>query len=75
MTYAASRAYFTERFSLAMSPRDRTALKRLSDVTGEAQAVIVRGLIRDAARQHGLWPPKQRHLDQEVQARIVEMEA
>jgi len=56
MKYGASRAYFTERFAIAMSPRDRAALRRLADTIGEAQAVIVRRLIRREAERRGLLP-------------------
>jgi len=59
MRYAVSRAYFTERFAIAMSPRDRVALKRLSETLGEAQAVVGRRLIREAAKSAGLWPPSE----------------
>jgi len=40
-----------------MSPRDKMALERLSGMTGEAKAAIVRRLIRQEAQRHGLWPP------------------
>jgi hypothetical protein len=33
------------------------ALERLSGMTGEAKAAIVRRLIRQEAQRHGLWPP------------------
>jgi hypothetical protein len=53
MKYAASKAYFTERFAIATSPRDRAALRQLADAVGEAQAVIVRRLIRQEAQRRG----------------------
>lgn len=57
MKHGASRVYFTERFPIAMSRRDKAALERLSNAMGEAKAVIVRRLIRQEAQRRGLWPP------------------
>lgn len=56
MDFRQGRAYFTERFPIAMSPRDRVALRRLSAITGESQAVVVRRLIRQEAERQGVWP-------------------
>lgn len=60
MRYGASRAFFTERFPVAMSPRDRAALKQLSAMTGETQSVVVRRLIRQEAQRRGVWPTADR---------------
>ena len=56
MKEGTNRAYFTERFPVALSPRDKAALERLSSTMGETKAVIVRRLIRQEAQRRGLWP-------------------
>jgi len=50
----------TDRASLTlkMLRRDKEALERLAALEGEPMAVVVRRLIRDAARDRGLWPPQ-----------------
>jgi len=58
--YAPSRAYFTRRFVFALSPRDDKLLTRLARREGEPMAVVLRSLIRRAARERGLWPPTAR---------------
>lgn len=55
--YAPGRAYFTRRFVFALSPRDHKLLTRLARREGEPMAVVLRSLIRRAARERGLWPP------------------
>lgn len=49
--------YETERLTLRVLRRDKDALRRLAAAEGEAMSVIVRRLLRQAARQRGLWPP------------------
>lgn len=47
----------TERFGLIISPRERCALARLSTAEGGLSAgALIRKLIRNAARERGLWP-------------------
>ena len=55
--YAVSRAYLTKRFVFALSPRDHQLLVQLARREGEPMAVVLRCLVRNAAREHGLWPP------------------
>ena len=43
----------SERFALMLSPKDKEQLKRLADARGESRALVVRDLIRDAARSDG----------------------
>lgn len=44
----------TERLSLKVLRRDKDALRRLAATEGEAMAVVVRRLIREAAQARGL---------------------
>jgi hypothetical protein len=52
--YAASRTFFTRRFVFALSPRDHQVLFKLARREGEPAAVVLRRLIRDAAREEGI---------------------
>jgi hypothetical protein len=54
--YAVSRAFFTKRFVFALSPRDHQLLVQLARREGEPVAVVLRQLVRKAARECGLWP-------------------
>ena len=56
MGHRISRAYYTERLVIGLSVRDRVVLERLANVEGEPMAVVVRRLIREAARKQGMWP-------------------
>ena len=47
----------TERLSFKVLQRDKDALRRLAVVEGAAMSVVVRRLIRQAARERGLLPP------------------
>jgi hypothetical protein len=53
--------YVTERLALKVLQRDKEALRRLAAAEGEAMSVVVRRLIRQAARERGLWPPVDQH--------------
>jgi hypothetical protein len=44
-----------ERLGLRVLSRDKRVLRRLAASEGEAMSVVVRRLIRDAARERGLW--------------------
>jgi len=52
--YAPGRAYFTKRFVFALSPRDHQLLVRLARREGEPAAVVLRRLVREAARAKGI---------------------
>jgi len=43
--------YQTERLSLKLSSQDKWALRRMAEAEGEAMAVVVRRLIRQATLQ------------------------
>lgn len=43
----------TERLNITIMSRDKRALERLAEQEGEAMAVVVRRLIREAAHSHG----------------------
>lgn len=48
----------TERFGLVLSPAEKQALADLAEAEGGlSQGAMVRSLIRQAARERGLWPP------------------
>lgn len=61
----------TERFELNMLGRDKQVLRQLAQAEGETMSVVVRRLIRHAARERGLLPPPdqcpQGYTTQEVQ--------
>ena len=49
----------TERFGLVLSPTEKEAVIRLAELEGGlSRAALVRSLIRRAASEQGLWPPK-----------------
>lgn len=48
----------TERLSVNLLRRDKCALERLANREGEAMAVVVRRLIRNAVREHR-QPPRE----------------
>ncbi|MBN1992832.1 MAG: hypothetical protein JW953_09005 [Anaerolineae bacterium] len=45
----------TERFGLVLSPAEKEAAAKLAE--GESLAAYIRRLIRNAAKQAGVWPP------------------
>ncbi len=45
-----------EKLSINVLPRDKEILRRMAAADGETMAVIVRRLIRQEARERGLWP-------------------
>ena len=46
-----------ERFGLVLSEGEKTAIQRLAEIEGElSRAALVRRLIRQAAKERGLWP-------------------
>ena len=48
------------RFGLLLSSVEKRTLKRLAEAEGGlSQAATLRRLIREAAYERGLWPPKQ----------------
>jgi hypothetical protein len=48
------------RFGLLLSSAEKQMLKRLAEAEGGlSQAATLRRLIREAARERGLWPSKQ----------------
>jgi len=47
----------TERLSVRVLRQDKLALRQLAAAEGEAMAVILRRLIRQAAQERGLWSP------------------
>jgi hypothetical protein len=46
----------TNRFALKLAQRDKEALRKIATKEGETMAVVVRRLIREAARKRGLLP-------------------
>jgi hypothetical protein len=52
--YAVSREFFTKRFVFVLSPRDHQLLTRLARREGEPVAVVLRRLVRQAARDAGI---------------------
>lgn len=50
---------YTEDLVLKVLPTGKSALRRLAADEGEAMAVVVRRLIRDAARERGFYPQKE----------------
>lgn len=46
----------TERFGLVLSPAEKAAAFKLAQ--GESVASLIRRLIRQAAKDAGLWPPQ-----------------
>lgn len=52
-----------ERLALKVLQRDKEALRRLAAVEGEAMSVVVRRLIRQAARERGLLPDEHNGTD------------
>ena len=47
----------TRRFGLILSLKERQALAQLADAEGGlSHAALIRRLIRNAARERGLWP-------------------
>ena len=52
----------TKRLSLMLTPMEKTVIEQLADAEGGlSQSALVRRLVRDAARKHGIWPPDKHH--------------
>ena len=51
----------TERLAFSVLRRDKDLLRRLAVIEGEAMAVVMRRLIRQAARERGLLPTADQH--------------
>ena len=48
----------TKRLALVLTPAEKTAVVKMAEVEGGlSQAALVRRLIRNAAQEHGIWPP------------------
>lgn len=47
----------SETFTFTLTRGEKDVLDELSAREGEYKSVVVRGLIRRAARDQGLWPP------------------
>ena len=59
-----------ERVVLRVLPSDKAALRGLAEAEGEAMAVVVRRLIREAAHRRGLWPRKEPSPELEAQGKL-----
>lgn len=54
-----------ERLSLVLSSREKAAVEHLAEMEGGlSQAALVRRLIRQAAKDQGLWPRAQGRLEE-----------
>ena len=52
----------TERLALVLSPTEKLVVVKLAETEGGlSQAALVRRLIREAATERGLWPPRKGH--------------
>jgi len=50
--------YRTERLGLLLTPAEKTAVLQMAEAQGGlSQSALVRRLIRNAARERGIWPP------------------
>jgi hypothetical protein len=50
--------YKTKRLALVLTPAEKTAVVQMADAEGGlSQSALVRRLIRNAARERGMWPP------------------
>lgn len=55
-----------EKLSVNVLPCDKAILRRMAATDGETMAVLVRRLIRQEARERGLWPVTNQASSQEV---------
>jgi len=54
-----------KRFGLVLSLREKAVLEQLAELGGGlSEAALVRRLIRNEARKHGLWPAYDQSLPQ-----------
>ena len=60
--------YRTKRLALVLTPAEKTAVVQMAEAEGGlSQSALVRRLIRNAAREQGIWPPdKPRHTIQHI---------
>jgi hypothetical protein len=60
--------YRTERLGLLLTPAEKTAVVQMAEAEGGlSQSALVRRLIRNAARERGIWPPdKPKHTIQHI---------
>jgi len=48
----------TERLGLLLTPAEKPAVLQMAEAEGDlSQSALVRRLIRNAARERGIWPP------------------
>lgn len=53
--------YETKRLALVLTPAEKVAVVQMAeDEGGLSQSTLVRRLIRNTAREQGIWLPKQR---------------
>lgn len=59
----------TKRISLVLTPMEKTVVEELAEAEGGlTQSALLRRLIRNAARERGIWPPdKQSSLGSRIQ--------
>ena len=51
--------YKTKRLALVLTPAEKNAVVEMAEAEGGlSQSALVRRLIRNAARERGIWPPK-----------------
>jgi hypothetical protein len=58
----------TERLGLVLTPAEKTAVVQMAEAEGGlSQSALVRRLIRNAARERGIWPSdKPKHTIQHI---------
>ena len=56
------------RIGLLINPLEKETLDRLVKYEGEAMAVVMRRLIRQEAKNKGLWPEKNNHIKEKHHA-------
>jgi len=55
----------SEYLGLLVTPQEKDMVRKLAEAEGGlSQAALVRRLIRQAAKMHGLWPPPQKAAEQ-----------
>jgi len=61
--------YRTKRLALVLTPAEKTAVVKMAEAEGGlSQAALVRRLIRNAAKEHGIWPPdREGHIGHQTQ--------
>ncbi len=48
-----------ERIAILLLPAHRKAIERIAEADGEPMSVVLRRLVREEARERGLWPEAQ----------------